>query len=61
VGRIGVERAGYIAVVFPLVALALSWLFEGLGLSLLGLVGVLLVAGGNLLVLGRRLGGAAAR
>jgi drug/metabolite transporter (DMT)-like permease len=49
VGRIGVERAGYIAVVFPLVALALSWLFEGLGLS------------GNLLVLGRRPGGAAAR
>jgi len=61
VGRIGVERAGYIAVVFPLVALALSWLFEGLGLSVLGLLGVLLVAGGNLLVLSRRPGGAAAR
>jgi drug/metabolite transporter (DMT)-like permease len=59
VGRIGVERAGYIAVVFPLVALALSWLFEGLGLSLLGLLGVLLVAGGNLLVLSRRPGGGA--
>ncbi len=57
VGRIGVERAGYTAVVFPLVALALSWLFEGLGLSLLGLLGVLLVAGGNVLVLSRRPGG----
>jgi drug/metabolite transporter (DMT)-like permease len=56
VGRIGVERAGYIAVVFPLVALTLSLLFEGLGLSALGLLGVLLVAAGNVLVLSRRKG-----
>ena len=60
VGRIGVERAGYTAVVFPLVALALSWLFEGLGLSPLGLLGIVLVAGGNVLVLSRRPSGAAA-
>jgi drug/metabolite transporter (DMT)-like permease len=56
VSRIGVERAGYIAVVFPLVALTLSLLFEGLGLSALGLLGVLLVAAGNVLVLSRRKG-----
>jgi drug/metabolite transporter (DMT)-like permease len=54
VGRIGVERAGYIAVVFPLVALALSMAFEGLGLTPVGLLGVLLVAAGNALVLSRR-------
>jgi drug/metabolite transporter (DMT)-like permease len=54
VGRIGVARAGYVAVVFPLVALGLSWLFEGLQLNLQVLLGVLLVAGGNVLVLSRR-------
>ncbi|HSB88585.1 MAG TPA: DMT family transporter [Anaerolineales bacterium] len=54
VGRIGVARAGYVAVIFPLVALGLSWLFEGLQLNLQVLLGVLLVAGGNVLVLSRR-------
>jgi drug/metabolite transporter (DMT)-like permease len=53
-GRIGVERAGYIAVIFPLVALALSLVFEGLGMSPLGFAGVVLVAAGNVLVLRRR-------
>jgi len=54
VGRIGVARAGYVAVIFPLVALGLSWLFESLQLNLQVLLGVLLVAGGNVLVLSRR-------
>jgi drug/metabolite transporter (DMT)-like permease len=54
VGRIGVERAGYVAVIFPLVALALSWVFEGLELKVMVMLGVLLVAGGNVLVLSRR-------
>ena len=54
VGRMGVDRAAYIGVVFPLVALALSTLFEGLAWNLLGLLGVVLVAAGNVLVLSRR-------
>jgi drug/metabolite transporter (DMT)-like permease len=54
VGRLGVDRAAYIGVVFPLVALLLSMMFEGLSLGALGLAGVLLVALGNVLVLTRR-------
>jgi drug/metabolite transporter (DMT)-like permease len=54
VGRIGVDRAGYISVVFPLVALILSMLFEGLSLGGLGLAGVALVVVGNVLVLNRK-------
>jgi drug/metabolite transporter (DMT)-like permease len=54
IGRLGVDRAAYIGVVFPLVALLLSMLFEGLTLGALGLAGVALVAAGNVLVLNRR-------
>ena len=54
IGRMGVDRAAYIGVIFPLVAILLSILFEGLGLGGLGLVGVALVAAGNVLVLNRR-------
>ena len=54
IGRMGVDRAGYIGVVFPLVALGLSTLFEGLAWNLPGLLGVPLVAAGNVLVLSRR-------
>lgn len=61
IGRMGVDRAAYIGVVFPLVALLLSMLFEGLSLGTLGLAGVALVAGGNVLVLNRRRAAAAAQ
>ncbi len=54
VGRLGIDRAAYIGVVFPLVALALSTLFEGLVWNLVALVGVILVVAGNVLVLSRR-------
>jgi len=53
-GRIGPDRSGYIAIVFPVVALALSTLFEGLHWSLLSILGVLLVVVGNGLALSRR-------
>ena len=54
IGRMGVDRAAYIGVIFPLVALLLSMMFEGLGLGVVGLAGVALVAAGNVLVLNRR-------
>ena len=54
IGRMGVDRAAYIGVIFPLVALLLSMVFEGLNLGAVGLVGVALVAAGNVLVLNRR-------
>ena len=60
IGRMGIDRAAYIGVVFPLVALALSTLFEGLAWNLLALAGVALVAAGNALVLSRRRAPAAA-
>src|SRR3972149_7028289 len=54
IGRMGVDRAAYIGVIFPLVALLLSMMFEGLNLGAVGLVGVALVAAGGVLVLNRR-------
>lgn len=52
VGRIGPDRAGYVTVLFPVIALALSTLFEGLSWSLLGVLGVIFVGAGNFVVLG---------
>ena len=52
-GRIGAHRAGYATVMFPVVALVLSVLFEGLALSGSILLGFALVLAGNLLVMMR--------
>ncbi|CAG4908957.1 DMT family transporter [Paraburkholderia gardini] len=48
VGRIGPERAAYCTVLFPIVALALSTVFEGYRWSVLAVVGLVLVVAGNL-------------
>lgn len=53
-GRIGAHRAGYATVMFPVVALLLSLLFEGLTLDLPIVLGTALVLLGNLLVLKER-------
>ena len=50
-GRIGAHRAGYVTVMFPVIALMLSMLFEGLALDLSIFLGFALVLAGNLLVL----------
>ncbi|MBT8089512.1 MAG: EamA family transporter [Gammaproteobacteria bacterium] len=50
-GRIGAHKAGYATVMFPVVALILSILFEGLGLDMSIVLGTALVLLGNLLVL----------
>jgi len=52
-GRIGPDRAAYVTVLFPIVALILSTLFEGLTWGPTGLVGVLIVVVGNLIALSR--------
>ena len=57
VGRIGADRAAYATVLFPLVALVISSVFEDFDWTPLALVGVSLVLAGNLLVVGRGLGG----
>ncbi len=51
VGRIGAGRAAYATVLFPLVALGLSTLFEGYRWSPESFAGIALVLLGNLLVL----------
>ncbi len=53
-GRIGADRAGYAGLLFPLVALGISTLFEGYLWSGPALAGVALVVAGNFLVLSRR-------
>jgi len=50
-GRIGAARAGYATILFPVVALTLSTLFEGFAWSSESLVGVGLVLVGNVFIL----------
>lgn len=50
-GRIGAHKAGYAVVMFPVVALILSMLFEGLELDNSIIVGTILVLAGNVAVL----------
>lgn len=53
-GRIGAHKAGYAMVMFPVVALLLSALFEGLEIVPTTIAGTLLVLTGNVLVLKSR-------
>lgn len=50
-GRIGAHRAGYAMVMFPVVALVISFFFEGLEPRPSIFVGIALVMAGNLLIL----------
>jgi len=50
-GRIGADRAGYATVLFPIIALTLSTLYEGFEWTALSLSGVALVLIGNIFVL----------
>jgi len=53
-GRIGPHKAGYANVMFPVVAVLLSVLFEGLEVDLELVLGIALVLAGNLSILGAR-------
>jgi drug/metabolite transporter (DMT)-like permease len=53
-GRIGSHKAGYAMVMFPVVALILSVLFEGLAVNATIVMGTLMVLAGNLFVLETR-------
>jgi drug/metabolite transporter (DMT)-like permease len=52
VGNIGPHKAGYVVVMFPVVAVVLSVLFEGLELSANIVAGIALVLAGNMVILG---------
>jgi drug/metabolite transporter (DMT)-like permease len=51
IGRIGADKAAYTAVLFPVIALGLSTLFEGYQWSIEALFGFCLVLFGNYVVL----------
>lgn len=53
-GRIGLDRAAYVTILFPIIALLLSTLFEDLTWGYPQLAGVALVLAGNVLVLNKR-------
>ena len=55
VERIGANKAAYATVMFPVVALSLSSIFEGYEWQLLGFVGLILVLLGNAILLGLKL------
>jgi drug/metabolite transporter (DMT)-like permease len=50
-GKIGADRAAYVTLVFPIVALLLSTFFEEYTWSLFALLGVVLITAGNFLML----------
>jgi drug/metabolite transporter (DMT)-like permease len=52
-GRVGAARAGYATVLFPILALTISSLFENYQWSLYALAGLILIGIGNVLVLRR--------
>jgi drug/metabolite transporter (DMT)-like permease len=52
-GRIAAERAAYATVLFPIVALSLSTVFEGYHWTTSALIGVVIILSGNLLILKR--------
>lgn len=52
-GRVGVERAAYSTLIFPLVALGFSTVFEDYQWTTYAVIGILLILAGNLLILKR--------
>jgi drug/metabolite transporter (DMT)-like permease len=50
-GKIGADKAAYVTLVFPIVALILSTLFEGYLWDVYAIIGVILVTFGNFMVL----------
>lgn len=55
VGRVGADKAAYCTVLFPIVALLLSTLFEGYQWTVLSLAGGCLVLLGNLVVFAKKI------
>ena len=50
-GNIGPDRAGYVTLVFPIIALILSTIFEGYNLSFMAIIGIALISIGNIFIL----------
>jgi drug/metabolite transporter (DMT)-like permease len=50
-GNLGADRAGYVMLVFPIIALILSAIFEGYIFTATAVIGILLISFGNIIVL----------
>jgi drug/metabolite transporter (DMT)-like permease len=55
IGRIGADKAGYNTLVIPIVALALSTVFEGYHWTLLSFIGTAVIVMGNFMVLNKKI------
>ncbi|MGB0866830.1 MAG: hypothetical protein ACPGSC_09990, partial [Granulosicoccaceae bacterium] len=55
IGKVGADRAAYATVMFPLVALGISTIFEGYEWPIEAIAGVAMVLVGNLLILDKSL------
>jgi len=53
-GNIGPDRAGYVTLVFPIIALVLSTIFENYVWTVPAIIGLILISVGNILVLNRK-------
>ena len=53
VGRIGPGKAAYSTLLFPLVALSISTVYEGYVWHINGIIGLLLILGGNMVMFTR--------
>jgi len=53
-GKIGADKSAYVTLVFPIIALILSALFEDYKWSSLAIIGVLLITIGNFMILRRK-------
>lgn len=54
VGRIGADRAGYIALIFPIIALTLSTIFENYVWTTPAMLGISLILLGNFLIIRKK-------
>ncbi len=51
IGRVGADRAAYVAILFPIIALAISTVYEKYHWQMTGVIGVTLALAGNFFVL----------
>ena len=54
IGKIGADRAAYVLIALPIIAVCLSILFEGYLISWQVFIGITLIIGGNLIVLRKK-------
>jgi drug/metabolite transporter (DMT)-like permease len=54
IGNIGADKAAYIPVAVPVIALTVSTLFEGYQWTFFSVLGIILIIAGNLLVINRK-------